>query len=86
MLVPRNIHQHLQLALLRQIQKPTGWRVVNADEIGSEFDNSGEIHSGLFRRGKRHPARVRREGAVGDAFYIKFLFAQPEKLSIHHHP
>jgi len=82
-LVPGNIHEHLQPVLLSRIQKPAGRLLIHAQEVRAQLQNLRQIQPRLPRRGKRRALRVGRQRPVGDSLDIEFLFAQPEKFSIH---
>jgi len=81
MLVPRNIHQHLELVGRGQVEEPPGRDVVNPDEIGPQVADLRKVPAGLLRRGERQ-----REGAVGQAPNKEALRAEPEKFALHADP
>ena len=87
LLVPRNINQHLQPVLGRQVEKPFLRNVIDPNEVGAQLSDLGEVTGGLLRGGESRPlgSRVWRERPVRHAFDVEFLFAQPEKFAIHAH-
>ena len=49
-LVPRDIHQHLQSVFVGKIKEPARRNIVNAQQVGASFLDQREIGSGLFAR------------------------------------
>ena len=84
--VPGNIDEQLELVLRRQIQEPLGGHVVDADNVGPQLANLGEIGGRLFRRREVLARGIGREWPVSNPLDVEFLFAKPEKLAIHAHP
>ena len=51
-LVPGNVHQHLESVFARPGRGTTRGDVVDADEVGAQLANLGEIPGGLLARGE----------------------------------
>jgi hypothetical protein len=75
MLVPRNVDEDLELVLGGQIEKPLGWDVINADDVGPKLADLSEVRHGLFRRGERLAGGIRRKGTVRHALGVELYFA-----------
>src|SRR5713101_7310092 len=86
MAVPGNFDEDLEILRGREIEKPFGGDVVNADYICAEFANLGEVRRRLFGRRKELAGSIGRERAVRNAVDGKFLFAEPKKFAIHGYP
>jgi hypothetical protein len=83
MLVPGNIHQDLQAVFGGQVEEPAARNMVDADHIGAQLADLGEIGGGLLGRSKRLARRIERERTIRHAFDAEFFLAQAEKLTLH---
>ena len=81
MLAPRNVDQQLETALVREIQKPARGRVIDAQKVRAQSRNQVEVASGLLRLAEWFAGGIGGEGPVSDAFRIKLLAVDAEKLS-----
>ena len=80
--VPVALDEQFQSVLLREIEKPRRRDVIDAEAIGVEFLDQREVALDLFAWRELPALGVRRERPIGDATWMKFAAAEPEKFSV----
>ena len=79
---PVVIHQHFQLVLVGEVQKPSGRRMIDAQAVGVELFQEGEVAFHLLPGWECVAGWIGFKRAVGDAFGVEFLGADAEELAI----
>ena len=79
---PRHIYEQSETLLSRQIQKPFGWHIIDAQQIGPQFADLLEVADNLSRGAKGFALCVRSERPIRDAFDAKLPLPEPEEFSI----
>jgi hypothetical protein len=80
---PGNIDENFQALCGSEIQKP-GWRdVIDANQVGSEFDDLSEIPGSLVWGGKHFAVGIRREWTIGNSFDVELAVIDSKEFAFH---